>query len=218
MGETPNDYDLPRWAPRVPKPLIARLYDGSGKGLLDDRLVDDVGYRLLLRCESMLDVGLRYEGMVRCPKCKCISETGGEAGMITCAQCGWKCPWQAYNKTIKHKKLHAGGMTPFLEDFIKRFPLAKTSSEKMILIDTLIHRYHWESSDGAGRPGSVGLIEGKMKDIMPFLDKLSYGNHVPEGVEEMRAEWRKKWEVHPSRDRIARRQKEEREKRARQDV
>ena len=167
MGETPNDYDLPIWAPRVPKPLIARLYEGSGKGLLDDRLVDDVGYRLLLRCENMLDVGLRYEGRVRCPKCESISEIGEEDGP-TCDQCGWKCSWEAYNKTIKHKKLHAGGMTPFLKDFTKRFPLAKTSSEKMILIDTLIHRYHWESSDGAGRPGSVGLIEGKMKDIMPF--------------------------------------------------
>ncbi len=94
MGETPNDYDLPRWAPRVPKPLIARLYEGSGKGLLDDRLVDDVGYRLLVRCQSMLDVGLRYEGMVRCPHCKSVSQIDEEDEMITCDKCGWRCSWK----------------------------------------------------------------------------------------------------------------------------
>jgi len=54
--------------------------------------------------------------------------------------CGWECSRAAYTKTFKYKKLHAGGMQPFLDEFVKKFPIARTSGEKMILIDTLIHK------------------------------------------------------------------------------
>ncbi len=54
-----------------------------------------------------------------------------------------------------------------------------------------------------------------MKDMMPFLDNLSYGDHVPADVEATRAEWRRKWEGHRWKDRIARREKEERAKQKR---
>lgn len=107
-------------------------------------------------------------------------------------------------------------MKPFLEEFVYKFPVARTSGEKMILIDTLIHKYHWETSSGAGRPGSVGLIEGKMKDIMPFLDKLNYGSHVPAEVEAIRREWRRKWNGHRWKERLARREQEERAKQKQQ--
>jgi hypothetical protein len=43
------------------------------------------------------------------------------------------------------------------------------------------------------RPGACCLIEGKLKDIMPFLDALSYGENVPEDVQATREEWRKVW-------------------------
>jgi hypothetical protein len=61
-----------------------------------------------------------------------------------------------------------------------------------VLIDTLIHRFHWASEQG--RPLATALIEGKMKDIMPFLDRLSYGESIPPEVEKTREEWRRKWE------------------------
>ena len=89
------------------------------------------------------------------------------------------------------------------------FPKAKSVGDKVVLIDTLIHRYHWETSDKAGRPVSAGLIEGKMIDIMPFLDELSYGDNVPPEVEATRAEWRRKWSEHGYRKKIERRQREE---------
>ncbi|NKB68596.1 MAG: hypothetical protein GKR89_16155 [Candidatus Latescibacteria bacterium] len=178
------------------KSLIARLYESTGRGLLDAELVDEVGYTLLLRCESMLDVRLKYQGKVRCVDCKILIEDArADKTMITCTACGWTCSWAAYQKTIKYKKLHAGGMTPFLEEYARKFPVAKTSGEKIILIDTLIHRFHWETSTNPGsRPGAVGLIEGKLKDVMPFLEKLTYGDHVPAEVQATRLAWRKKWD------------------------
>jgi len=214
MAEEP-EYVLPKWAPRVPKKLIARMYEASGKGLLGEDLVDEVGYAFLARAQSMLDVSLRYEGKVSCVLCGTHVETvGWRDKMIDCPNCEWVCSWVAYKKTIKHKKLHAGGMRPFLEAYITGYPKAKSIGEKVVLIDTLIHRYHWETSDKAGRPGSAGLIEGKMVDIMPFLDQLSYGENVPPEVEATRAEWRRKWSGHGMKERIARRQQEEAAKRS----
>jgi hypothetical protein len=100
---------------------------------------------------------------------------------------------QAYKKTIKYKHLFAGGMKPFLEEFVREFPHARTHSDRFILIDTLIHRYHWEYAGKPSRPGACCLIEGKLKDIMPFLDTLSYGENVPEDVQATREQWRKVW-------------------------
>lgn len=207
------EHVLPQWAPRVPKALIARLYESSAQNLLDDQLVDEVGYALLVRCESMLDVALKYQRKARCAGCRKLVEVADpEDEMIVCGACGWRCSWAAYHKTIKYKKLHAGGMKPFLEEFVHKFPKAKTSGEKMVLIDTLIHKYHWETSSGGGKSGAGGLIEGKIKDIMPFLDKLSYGDHLPADVQTTRMEWRRKWDKEQWQESIARRQREERAK------
>ena len=64
----------------------------------------------------------------------------------------------------------------------------------MLLIDSLIHRFHWESENVVdGRPGATSLIEGKMKDIMAFLDGISYGDNIPPEIERTREEWRRKW-------------------------
>jgi hypothetical protein len=94
---------------------------------------------------------------------------------------------------MKYKHLFAGGMKPFLEEFVREFPHARTHSDRFILIDTLIHRYHWESVGKPSRPGACCLIEGKLKDIMPFLDALSYGDEVPDEVQATREAWRKEW-------------------------
>jgi len=69
---------------------------------------------------------------------------------------------------------------------------------RRVLIDTLIHRFHWESDgQAAGRPGATSLIEGRLKDIMPFLDGLSYGDDTPPEIARTREEWRKKWRANP---------------------
>ncbi len=111
MAEAESEYVLPKWAPRVPKPIIARLYASSRKGLQDDVLVDEVGYALLARCQSLLDVGLRYQVKVKCVGCGNLVESiVWRDDEIHCDRCGWECSWVAYKKTIKYKKLHAGGM------------------------------------------------------------------------------------------------------------
>lgn len=186
---------LPVWSPRVPKSKIARLYQTVGKGIVDEELIDEVGFSLLARCESVLTATEASQGRgAPCPSCKTFVEfVLWRDEELECKSCGWRCPGKAYKKTIKYKHLHGGGMKPFLEEFVREFPRARTRSERLILIDTLIHRYHWEFVGKPSRPGACCLIEGKQKDIMPFLDALSYGERVPEEVQATREEWRKEW-------------------------
>ena len=190
-----TELQLPVWSPRVSKPKIARLYASIGKGIIDEELIDEVGFSMLARCESVLTATDTSQGRgARCPSCDSLVEftTWGDEE-LECRNCGWRCPKQAYKKTIKYKHLHAGGMKPFLEEYVREFPRARTPSDRFILIDTLIHRYHWEFVGKPSRPGACCLIEGKLKDIMPFLDALSYGENVPEDVQATREEWRKVW-------------------------
>jgi len=189
------ELQLPVWSPRVSKSKIARLYASLGQGIVDEEIIDEVGFSLLARCESVLIATDTGQGRgARCPHCGFLVKfTTWRDEDLECRNCGWRCPKHAYKKTIKYKHLFAGGMKPFLEDFVREFPRARDPSERFILIDQLIHRYHWENVGGGGRPGACCLIEGKLKDIMPFLDGLNYGEEVPEGVQATREAWRREW-------------------------
>ena len=122
----------------------------------------------------------------------------GSNPVAQCSKCGWMCPWKLYKKTYQRKGLFVGGMKSFVQEFVGKFSAARSHGEKLVFIDTLIHRFHWESATSAGgRPGACSLIEGKMKDIMPFLDRLSYGNAIPPGIEQTRDDWRRKWAGNP---------------------
>ena len=194
-----SEYQLPVWARRLRKSQIARLYRSCGQGLLDEELIDDVGFSLYARCKSMLQVSEAIRGRPRCPSCGATARLDeGPTTFAKCAACGWTCPWTLYKKTYQRKGLFAGGMESIVRDFVRRFAATRSHRERLVLIDTLIHRFHWESGDSAGgRPGATSLIEGKMKDIMPFLDHLSYGDDIPPEVKHTRAEWRRKWWGNP---------------------
>lgn len=189
-----SEYRLPTWAPRVSKVKIERLYRGSARGLLHEDLIDDVGYALYARCESMLEVTeILRTGRPRCPECRAVipKRNWQPDEELVCPACEWRCPAQAYNKTYARKNFGTGGLDEEIREFMRKFASARSPGDKLVLIDTLIHRFHWASAQG--RPLAAALIEGKMKDIMPFLDRLSYGENVPPEVTQMREEWRRKW-------------------------
>ena len=192
-----SKHRLPGWAPRLRKKMIARFYEDSGKGIVDKEVIDEVGYSLLARVESILAATEAVKGRAPCAACEAIVEHDRQ--WLECAECGWRCPWQAYRKTIKYKHLFAGRLKPHLEDFVRAFPTARLP-ERLILIDTLIHRYHGTS----GRPGVCSIIEGKLSNIMAFLDDLNYGGQMRPELGATREEWRKKWHSHPWKERVER--------------
>jgi hypothetical protein len=64
----------------------------------------------------------------------------------------------------------------------------------MVLVDRLIHSWHWETQRqrprfGLGRPTGVNLIEGSRKQVLAFLDGLTYGAENTRGIQATKAVW-----------------------------
>ena len=186
--------ELPTWAPRVSRAQIERLYRCSGKGILDDELIADVGFALYARCESILKVKDAMRGQLLCPRCDTrIQRTChvSDDEEMRCAQCGWQRTWQDYRSTFEGKLLNAGDMERFCREYLNVFRATRAAGEKLVLIDTLIHRLHGELV-GGNKPGAYAFIEGDIDDVASFLDRLTYGEQMPEDIKKTRDAWRKR--------------------------
>ena len=62
----------------------------------------------------------------------------------------------------------------------------------MIAIDQLIHQFHCNLLDGVQQPtraACVNLIEGKLTDVVAFLNELTYGDGTTAEVKRTKSEW-----------------------------
>lgn len=183
-------HDVPRWEGRVPREKIARLYAADATGIPDEDLVEDVGIHLLARIQSIFKARAANSGTATCPVCDAeIEHDGHKETILRCTPCNWSLSWAEYHKSIRGKHLAAAGLGTFLQEYADGYPRAKSIKQKMILIDTLIHRYHWELEGGLTRPGATDLIGGRQNEILPFLNELTYGENSTPELLETREEW-----------------------------
>lgn len=190
-----NGEVVPVWSRRVKMSKIKRLYEDDARGFHDEKLIDDVGFTLLCRCESFIAANEAVGGRPLCPEC---NEVAGLEGNVAVCPCGWRLPWAAYFKTIQHKQLSGGEdvMGPF-RDYVKAFPTARSPREKMVLIDQLIHGFHGyletlgTEEEDVRRPVGVNLIEGKMGVVVRFLNELTYGPQSTPGLADTYRQWRR---------------------------
>jgi hypothetical protein len=149
--------------------MIVRLYESDAKGLRDEDLVDDVGWRLAARCH---DVVLVSDGKVVCPVCGStfavpwIGEPDERAS--ACPGCGWSVTAGEYHETFRHADLYGVGAREAFADYAARFPRLTTYTEKMLTIDRLVHAVH-KSGNFAAR----NLFEGRARDVVATLDALA---------------------------------------------
>ncbi len=188
---------MPVWAPRVPKHKIRQLYETDALGIHDRELIDEVGYALRARCESFIAAVRAVAGEATCPRCRAIVPHGGQKeGLLRCS-CGWELTWGAYFGTIQHKQL--SGAEPVLRlfrEYVAAYPAARTARERMMLIDRLLHGYHWYYKDDTPtRPVAINLIEGRLGDVIAFLEDLTYSPHSTPGTRETYATWNERAEV-----------------------
>jgi len=175
----------------VQKSKIKRLYDLDAKGIYDDKFLDEAGYALRSRCWSFIAACQATSGKVSCPVCdRLIPHDWDKGKLISCPNYQWQLTWGEYFSTIQHKQL--SGAEPVLElfqDYVDKFPRAQTDPEKMFRIDRSLHGFHWSVKYGPTRPVAVNLVDGCLRDVILFLDELSYGPGSTPGTEMQKAEW-----------------------------
>ncbi|MCL2098990.1 MAG: hypothetical protein FWH24_00955 [Oscillospiraceae bacterium] len=191
-----------KWCKKVPQDLIARLYNQSVTGIEDDDLIDEVGYALYARCESIVSATNGFE-----KKCLICLTCGrdvplqiSESGKIFECPCGFCATWDEFKKSYKGKQLHAANALPVFTAYLKDFPKAETYGEKLVCIDILIHSFHiklsyyrtlpsldvTDESVELNRPAGANLIAGTLTEVILFLDNLS----SIEGYSQGKARWR----------------------------
>ena len=190
-----------RWAPRVPRAAIRRLYEGDAGGRLDEDLLDEVFFGFLARCQSILTVTEAATGRVACPRCGTVvtRRVGvGEKGEPLRCPCGWSATWGAYHRTYRDKQLMGGNAIGVFREFVRRAAAASSTRERMLLVDWIVHEAHKTVVAGQQefhRPTAVNLIEGRMRELIVFLDELAHGPGGTPGLAERAGRWRS--EVRP---------------------
>jgi predicted RNA-binding Zn-ribbon protein involved in translation (DUF1610 family) len=197
-----------RWPKRVSKQKIRRLYESDARGLLDTELLEDVGLQLCMRCEAILTVTEAKAGRVACPACArsgvntIISRNkrlNPREERIACPKCDWKTTWSEYKRSFLRKQMNDGGAGPEFRSFVERYKTARTPTEKMLAVDQVIHSFHVYLLENIQtserklvpcRAACVNLIEGKLTDVVEFLDNLAYGSSSNPKLKETRDSWR----------------------------
>ncbi|MHB0877921.1 MAG: hypothetical protein ACYC5O_17935 [Anaerolineae bacterium] len=190
------------WAPKVQPGKIRHLYETDALGIVDDELVDDVGSALLERCRAVLMVSA---GRVACPRCGTefaltpgtspwVPHTAAqESAPVTCPtpNCGWQTTWVEWHASWRHRELLGTKALPAIEEYSERYPKALSPRARMLLIDALIHAFHWDLiAQLPNRSAANNLIEGNHEQVVAFLDALTYGPGSTEGLDARRDEWR----------------------------
>lgn len=174
-----------RWAKKVPRELIAKLYYKDSLGICDTELADEVGCALYARCESIISVtyGFEHKRLI-CPSCGADIPLCDNS--FSCG-CGFSASWEQFRASYKGKQLYGANALPVFLSFRRDFPKAKEYREKITAIDALIHSFHIlhsyrlgydildpeDESVTLGRPAGANLIEGSLTEVIAFLDELS---------------------------------------------
>jgi DNA-directed RNA polymerase subunit RPC12/RpoP len=195
-----NDRSEIKWAPRVSLYKIKAFYLKESQGLLDDELLDEVGYGIFFRRESILEYTEALVGRVKCKRCaksgagtiiERISKKTTE--MIRCPVCGWRVRWRVYlNQSKKTKgQLKAGHAYEAFQRYVVTFPKRRDRKEKIIAIDRLIHEFHWSLRAAGKKPeamrtASVNLCSGSATQVLDMLDELAYSQDSKPELRETR--------------------------------
>lgn len=183
-----------KWAPRVSREKILELYIKVASGNDDEELINEVANAFYNRCSDLIRIA---ERRFACPVCyEELPHPHRPNTDLVCEKCSWRMDWRSYYSTFKGKQLMVNvDLTDVTRKFVNDLPECKTPQAKMILIDAIIHACHAWVQNGVtyyGRPLAVNFIDGKMNQVVAFLENLPNGpDTLPEMTEQV-MDWRKK--------------------------
>ncbi len=168
-----------RWAPKIVRARIWQLYQNDARGIVDEVLLEDVGFSLWLRCQAILMVS-HHE--VECPRCRQVFSLGDwsatEPDPVTCPapNCDWQTSRQDYHLSWRHRDLIGSNALPAFQAYVDDYPRARSPQARMVCIDQLIHAFHWDLKQNLpNRSVGNNLIEGSHESVLGLLDKLHDG-------------------------------------------
>lgn len=163
-----------RWPAMVSRQDLKRLYESDAKGMLDEALLNDIGFTLYTRCVIAREVyDLMEQWKVKCLHCGNVLDY---AELVECP-CGQKYTYREYRKSYRANNMPRGEASGIFDKFTADWEKAKETAAKMRLIDNLIHEFHVSSIAGTkNRPVGVNLIQGTKEQVTALIEELAYGN------------------------------------------
>jgi len=192
------------WSPRVSLAKIRALYVNEARGTCDDELIEEVGFGLLARCQSIFEyTEACEEGKVRCKRCQKQGQTtiiqrklNKPSPLLRCPVCGWQVRWRVYKAESENadgqlRAAHAGAA---FARYVAVYPQCRTREAKILAIDRLIHEFHWilvkaNQPARANTPAGVNLLRGNIRQVFTLLNELTYGENTPPELIEEKAWW-----------------------------
>ncbi len=165
------------WAPRISPESVRKVYLSESKGILDEELLEKVGYSLLERCHDIIEVSDGINGKVHCRRCGWIIprlrlNLPDEASeILQCDKCAWEINWGEYFRSFSGLKLRGGEVVHVYQNFIDDWLKARTSQERMLAIDCLIHEFHTYLGKPT-KPLAVTVIGGSSTRIKQLIEDL----------------------------------------------
>ena len=185
----PDKFNKFKWCKKVSRNDLYRLCVGEAKSMLDELLLEEIGLTIYTRCIQAKEARAHMDkGEIICHHCGAVLQAGrvspsgavliSQAGVINC-ECGYSYTYREYRRSCNAVNMPGGRATPIFENFIQKWPNCKSTKDKMMLIDWLIHECHVTLMSGErGRSVCINLIEGSLKQISELIDKLAYGNQL----------------------------------------
>jgi hypothetical protein len=175
----PDKFNKFKWCKKVSRSDLFRLYQGEAKGMLDEELLEDVGLTFYVRCKEAKEAReCMDKGEIICHHCKAVLKATGYDSLTHC-DCGYCYTYREYRRSCNAVNMPGGRATPIFEEYMQKWLKCRSSKEKMMLIDWLVHECHVTLMSGSqGRSVCVNLIEGTLKQISDLILKLAYENNI----------------------------------------
>jgi len=170
----PDKFNKCKWSEKVSRSKLIRLYQNDAKGLVDEDLLDEVGYTLYSRCKQARETfECLNKGEIICHHCGTVNKATSYTDLIHCP-CGYYYTYREYRRSCRANSIPGGRATDIFNTFADKWLLCKNEKEKMLLIDWLIHECHVSvMTGGKGRSVCVNLIEGTTAQIRDMLETLA---------------------------------------------
>lgn len=163
-----------KWVEKVSRNKLIKLYLDESKGLLNEDLLDDIGYTFYTRCKQAIDTREHLEkGEIICHHCGAVHKAASYTALIACP-CGYYYTYREYRRSCNANNVPGGRAAEIFKAFADNWFMCKSESEKMLLIDQLVHECHVSAMTGVkGRSVCMNLVEGTLSQIRDMLEKLA---------------------------------------------